>query len=151
MTDAATTPEMIAPEIGFPELAENFALFDDWDDRYRYLIDLGRKLPPLPETYKTDAYKVRGCMSQVWLVPQLTKTDNGPVRLSFAADSDAHIVKGLIAVLGVLFSGKPATEIAATDAEAALKQLGLDQHLSPSRRNGLVAMVEKIKGYAGST
>ena len=87
-------------------------------------------------------------MSQVWLVPQLTRTDNGPVRLSFAADSDAHIVKGLIAVLGVLFSGKPTTEISGTDAEAALKQLGLDQHLSPSRRNGLVAMVEKIKSYA---
>ena len=148
MTDAATTPEMIAPEMSFPELAENFALFDDWDDRYRYLIDLGRKLPALPEGYKTDTYKVRGCMSQVWLVPQLTKTDNGPVRLSFAADSDAHIVKGLIAVLGVLFSGKPVAEIAATDAESALKQLGLDQHLSPSRRNGLVAMVQRIKAAA---
>ena len=151
MTDAATTPEMIVPEMSFPELAENFALFDDWDDRYRYLIDLGRKLPVLPDAFKTDAYRVRGCMSQVWLVPQLTRTDTGPVRLAFAADSDAHIVKGLIAVLGTLFSGKPTTEIAGTDAEAALKQLGLDQHLSPSRRNGLVAMVEKIKSYASST
>ena len=148
MNDAATTPEMIVPEIGFPELAENFALFDDWDDRYRYLIDLGRKLPALPEVYKTDAYKVRGCMSQVWLVPHLTKADNGQNRLFFAADSDAHIVKGLIAVLAALFSGKPTSEIGGTDAEAAFKQLGLDQHLSPSRRNGLVAMVEKIKGYA---
>src|SRR3954471_5104050 len=151
MNEAATAPQMIAPEMSFSELTENFALFDDWDDRYRYLIDLGRKLPVLPEAYKTDSYKVRGCMSQVWLVPQLTKTDNGPVRLSFAADSDAHIVKGLIAVLGVLFSGKPTTEIAGTDAEGAFKQLGLDQHLSPSRRNGLVAMVEKIKGYTSSS
>jgi cysteine desulfuration protein SufE len=137
---------MIVPEMGFAELAENFALFDDWEDRYRYLIDLGRKLPDFPDALKTDAHKVRGCMSQVWMVPGHPAGD--PARFAFAADSDAHIVKGLIAVLGTLFSGKTPAEIGATDTEAAFRALGLDQHLSPSRRNGLVSMVEKIKSYA---
>jgi cysteine desulfuration protein SufE len=137
---------MIVPEMSFPELAENFALFDDWEDRYRYLIDLGRKLPDFPESLKTEATKVRGCMSQVWMVPGHPASD--PSRFAFAADSDAHIVKGLIAVLGTLFSGKTPAEIAAVDTEASFRSLGLDQHLSPSRRNGLVSMVEKIKTYA---
>ena len=132
---------MILPEMSFAELAENFALFDDWEDRYRYLIDLGRKLPAFPDAFKTEANKVRGCMSQVWMVPG--HGDGG--RFAFAADSDAHIVKGLIAVLGILFSNKTPAEIAATDTEAAFKQLGLDQHLSPTRRNGFVAMVDRIK------
>lgn len=139
-------PDMIAPEIGLDELVENFALFDDWDDRYRYLIDLGRKLPAFPDDLKTEEHKVRGCMSQVWLVPGATAEG----KFAFAADSDAHIVKGLIAVLGILYSGKPAAEVAAGDAEAAFRTLGLDQHLSPSRRNGLVAMVDKIKQYAAA-
>ncbi len=143
MTD---TPTMIAPEMDFAELQENFALFDDWDDRYRYLIDLGRKLPPFPDAEKTGANKVRGCMSQVWMVPGHPGGDTA--RFAFAADSDAPIVKGLIAVLGILYSGKTPAEIAATDAEVAFGTLGLDQHLSPSRRNGLVSMVEKIRGYA---
>jgi cysteine desulfuration protein SufE len=138
--------QMIAPEIGFDELVENFGLLDDWDDRYRYLIDLGRKLPPMPDELKVDAHKVRGCMSQVWLVPG--RTDDG--RFAFAADSDAHIVKGLIAVLGILYSGKPAAEVTAGDPEAAFRRLGLDQHLSPSRRNGLVAMIDKIRTYAAA-
>ncbi len=135
-------PTMIVPEMSFAELAENFALFDDWEDRYRYLIDLGRKLPAFPEASKTEANKVRGCMSQVWMVPGHSPED--PSRFAFAADSDAHIVKGLIAVLGILFSNKTPAEIAATDTEAAFKQLGLDQHLSPTRRNGFVAMVDRI-------
>jgi len=137
---------MIAPDMSFDQLNENFALFDDWEDRYRYLIDLGRKLPPLPDEFKTEAQKVRGCMSQVWMVPG--HPAGAPDKFAFAADSDAHIVKGLIAVLGVLFSGKTPAEIAATDTDAAFRALGLDQHISPSRRNGLVSMVEKIKGYA---
>lgn len=137
---------MITPELSFEELKENFALFDDWEDRYRYLIDLGRKLPPFPDVLKTEANKVRGCMSQVWMVPGHPAGD--PARFAFAADSDAHIVKGLIAVLGTLFSGKSPEEITRTDTEAAFHALGLDQHLSPSRRNGLVSMVEKIKTYA---
>ena len=137
---------MIVPEMSFAELNENFALFDDWEERYRYLIDLGRKLPPLPEDLKAESNKVRGCMSQVWMVPGHPAGDAG--KFAFAADSDAHIVKGLIAVLGVLFSGKTPAEIAAVDTDAAFGALGLDQHISPSRRNGLVSMVEKIKGYA---
>ncbi len=137
---------MIVPELSFQELTENFALFDDWEDRYRYLIDLGRKLPPFPDALKTDAHKVRGCMSQVWMVPG--HPEGAPHRFAFAADSDAHIVKGLIAVLGTLYSGKTPAEIAAIDTDAAFRGLGLDQHLSPSRRNGLVSMVEKIKTYA---
>ena len=141
---------MIAPEMSFAELKENFGLFDDWEDRYRYLIDLGRKLPPFPDAEKTEANKVRGCMSQVWMVPGHPAHDGRPDlgRFAFAADSDAPIVKGLIAVLGILYSGKTPAEIAATDAEAAFGALGLDQHLSPSRRNGLVSMVEKIRTYA---
>lgn len=142
----APAPAMIVPEMSFEELKENFALLDDWEDRYRYLIDLGRKLPAFTDALKTDANKVRGCMSQVWMVPGHTAGDSA--RFAFAADSDAHIVKGLIAVLGTLFSGKSPAEIARIDTEAAFAALGLDQHLSPSRRNGLVSMVEKIKSYA---
>jgi cysteine desulfuration protein SufE len=139
-------PIMIAPAMTFAELKDNFALLEEWEDRYRYIIDLGRKLPPFPPALQTDAHKVRGCMSQVWLVPG--RDADG--RFAFAADSDAHIVKGLIAVLGVLFSGQTPARVAATDAEAAFRELGLDQHLSPSRRNGLVAMVRKIKEYAAA-
>ena len=101
-------------------IIEDFALLDDWEDRYRYLIDLGRKLPPFPEALKTEANKVRGCMSQVWLVPGGTSQD-----FRFAADSDSSIVKGLIAVLASLFSGKPAADVANTDAESEFRALGL--------------------------
>lgn len=153
MTQPATdVPEMIQPEMTFAELVDNFALFDDWEDRYRYLIDLGRKLPPLPEAFKTEANKVRGCMSQVWLVtghPPAPDGKQDPSRFAFAADSDAHIVKGLIAVLGVLFSGQTREAIAGIDPEAAFAKIGLDQHLSPTRRNGVVAMVQRIKAAAG--
>jgi cysteine desulfuration protein SufE len=145
-TSTPEIPEMIAPEMTFAELAENFALFDDWEDRYRYLIDLGRKLPVFPESQKTEINKVRGCMSQVWVVPGHPSGD--AARFAFAADSDAHIVKGLIAVLGVLFSGQTPEAIAAIDPEAAFRELGLDQHLSPTRRNGVVAMVARIKAAA---
>lgn len=137
---------MIVPEISFEELKGNFELFDDWEDRYRYLIDLGRKLPAFPDTLKTEANKVRGCMSQVWMVSGHAAGDAS--HFAFAADSDAHIVKGLIAVLGILFSGKTPQEIARTDTDAAFRAIGLDQHLSPSRRNGLVSMVDKIRIYA---
>ena len=134
---------MIAPNILFAELADNFALLEDWDDRYAYLIDLGRKLPPLADEWKTEATKVRGCMSQVWLVP-----GGDSAHFSFAADSDSSIVKGLIAVLGILYAGQPAATVAATDAEIAFGRLGLEQHLSPNRRNGFVAMVGRIREAA---
>ena len=139
----AAALEMIAPSLGFDELKENFGLIDEWDDRYAYLIDLGRKLPVLPDIYKTEGTKVRGCMSQVWLMPGSTATD-----FRFAADSDSSIVKGLIAVLASLFSGRSAAEVAAIDAEAEFRALGLEQHLSPNRRNGFVAMVGRIKDEA---
>ena len=152
MTQTATSspenPEMIAPEITFAELVENFALFDDWEDRYRYLIDLGRKLPLFPDSLKTELNKVRGCMSQVWLVTGHPPGD--PSKFAFAADSDAHIVKGLIAVLGVLFSGQTPAAVASIDPEAAFAKLGLAQHLSPTRRNGVVAMVARIKAAAAA-
>ena len=136
-------PEMIVPSLSFDELKENFALFEEWDDRYAYLIDLGRKLPPLPDAWKTDVTKVRGCMSQVWLVPNGTAQ-----KFAFAADSDSSIVKGLIAVLASLFIGQPAAEVAKIDAENEFQRLGLEQHLSPNRRNGFVAMVGRIKDAA---
>ena len=141
-----TELKMIAPEIDFAELAENFELFDSWEDRYRYIIDLGRKLPPFPKEFKTESTKVRGCMSQVWMLPSHPTGDSN--KFSFAADSDAHIVKGLIAVLGILFSGKTAADITKINTDEAFRQLGLDQHLSPTRRNGLISMVVKIKEYA---
>ena len=143
---AIAQPTMIEPEMSFAQLAENFALFDDWDERYSYLIDLGRKLPAFPAGLQSEANKVRGCMSQVWMVPGHPAGE--AEKFAFAADSDALIVKGLIAVLGILFSGQTPQAIAAIDVEKAFHTLGLDQHISPSRRNGLVSMVEKIKSYA---
>ena len=137
---------VIEPSLSFDELAENFQLFDDWEDRYRYIIDLGRKLPPFPEDAKTDSHRVRGCMSQVWMVPGHIPGYSD--QFGFAADSDAHIVKGLIHILAVLFAGRKADDIATVNAEEAFRHLGLDQHLSPSRRNGLVSMVERIRSEA---
>lgn len=128
------------------DLLENFALFDSWEDRYRYVIDLGRKLPDLPAELRSDAFKVKGCMSQVWLVPEVP--EDAPEILRFRADSDAAIVKGLAAILLILYSGRTAKEILDTDVEAIFAQLGLDQHLSPSRRNGFYSMVDGIKATA---
>jgi len=148
MQDATHTSDlqMIEPAARFDELVDNFGLFDDWEDRYRYIIDLGKKLPDFPDALKNDTHKVRGCMSQVWIVPGHVKADES--RFAFAADSDAHIVKGLIHVLASLYTGKVMADVAAIDAEAAFAKLGLDQHLSPSRRNGLVAMVDRIRAAA---
>lgn len=124
-------------------IRDDFALLDEWEDRYRYLIDLGQELPPFPEAARDDAHKVPGCVSQVWL-----DTARGPGAdpvLSFKGDSDAHIVRGLVAILLALYSGRRASEIAATDAEAVLRELGLDEHLTPQRSNGLRSMVKRIK------
>jgi cysteine desulfuration protein SufE len=129
------------------ELVENFSLFDDWEDRYAYVIDLGKKLEPMPEAEKTETAKVKGCMSQVWLAHDVIPGDGEP-RLHFRADSDAFIVKGLIAVLMALYNDRTPSEILTTDAVAALGELGLASHLSPNRRNGFVAMVERIKAIA---
>lgn len=122
------------------EVVENFSLFDDWEERYRYLIDLGRELPHLDDRLKTDEYLVRGCTSRVWLIPVV---ENGV--LSFQADSDAHIVRGLVAILVAAYNGKAVDVVRAIDIEKAFAQMGLDTHLSANRRSGFFAMVEKIK------
>ena len=130
------------------EIIDNFAVLDDWDDRYRYLIELGRELPPLAEAAHSDANKVQGCASQVWLDTQVRRDGgSGPV-LTFAGDSDAHIVRGLIAVLFAIFSGKPARDILAADALALFQRMGLREHLTPQRSNGFRSMVERIRADA---
>ncbi|MFA5938333.1 MAG: SufE family protein [Sinimarinibacterium sp.] len=128
------------------ELIETFELLGDWEERYRYLIELGRKLAPLPDADHSEANKVRGCMSQVWLTYRL---DPGPpLRLEFQGDSDAHIVKGLIALLFMLLSGKSPAQILATDVSGVFERLGLESHISMNRRNGFYAMVERIRQTA---
>ena len=129
-------------------LIENFECFDDWEDRYAYLIDLGRKLPDLADTDKTAQNKVEGCISQVWMIGSLSETT--PPKLELQADSDAHIVRGLIAILLAAFSGKTPAEIAGIDIKAIFAQLGLEEHLSFNRRNGFYAMVQRIHLLAGA-
>jgi cysteine desulfuration protein SufE len=130
------------------EIRENFALLDDWDDRYRYVIELGRMLDPMPEAEHSAANKVQGCASQVWLSKQLGRDTAGAPRLDYLGDSDAHIVRGLIAILLTLFSGHTPQEILATDALAVFDELGFREHLTPQRSNGLRAMVERIRADA---
>ncbi len=125
------------------ELIENFELLDDWEDKYRYIIDLGEKLSPLPQEFHSEEWKVRGCQSQVWLVPEKQGD-----KLFFKGDSDAIIVKGIIAIVLMIFSGHTAQEIKAINIEEIFNRLGLQEHLSPSRRNGLAAMTDKILHYA---
>jgi cysteine desulfuration protein SufE len=130
------------------EITENFSLLDDWDDRYRYVIELGRELSPLPASRRTDANKVQGCASQVWLASEITSDGAGGPRIDLVGDSDAHIVRGLIAILFALYAGKPAREILATDAVAVFDRLGLREHLTPQRSNGFRSMVERIRSDA---
>ncbi|KJS43477.1 MAG: cysteine desufuration protein SufE [Rhodospirillaceae bacterium BRH_c57] len=141
----------LSPTLDIDELADNFSLFDDWEDRYRYIIDLGKKMDPLPEAAKVPANKVEGCMSQVWLTSEIHPPANGgePI-LVFHADSDAHIVRGLLAVLLIVFSGKTPSEILAVDADAELARLELDQHISPNRRNGVASVVRIIRATAAT-
>jgi cysteine desulfuration protein SufE len=127
----------------FDDILADFAFLNDWDDRYKYLIDLGRGLPPYPEDKRDDAHKVRGCASQVWLDASI---EDG--RMVVSGDSDAHIVKGLVAVLLALYSGKAPQEILATDAVAALGPLDLSAHLTPQRSNGLASMAARIRAIA---
>ena len=126
------------------DIIADFELLDDWEDRYRYVIELGKTLAPLPDAEHNDANKVRGCASQVWLV--FDPTDDG--RVVFRGDSDAHIVKGLVALLHALYSGRPATEVLAIDARAELARLDLEDHITPQRSNGLGAMAERIRAHA---
>ncbi len=127
----------------FEEIAETFEFLDDWEDRYRHLIDLGRAMPPLDDSFKVPALKVDGCASQVWLRPLPQEG-----RFDFQGDSDAMIVRGLIAVLHALYSGVPLTEVGQVDAHAELGRLGLNEHLSSQRSNGVRAMVERIRAVA---
>ena len=131
------------------DLKENFALIDDWEDRYRYVIELGRALPDMPADCKTDKNKVRGCASQVWLVTTLTPRGSGQAPLMhIEGDSDAHIVRGLVAILLAVYQDKPADEIAAHDALQDFAELGLKDHLTPQRSNGLASMVARIRAEA---
>lgn len=127
------------------EAVDNFALFDDWEGRYRYLIDLGRELSHMAEQQKTDDKLVRGCTSRVWMTSEIV---DGVFH--FNADSDAHIVRGLIMLLKVAYDGKPVAEIPTIDIEGMFRRIGLDQHLSPNRRSGFFAMVERIKQLSGA-
>ena len=134
------------------DIRADFALLDDWEDRYRYVIELGRALPPLPEEFRTDANKVRGCASQVWLATRRTST-NGDAKhdcLEMHGASDAHIVQGLIAVLFALYEGKTLAEIRDADAEGVFADLGLREHLTQQRSNGLASMVQRIRTDAAA-
>src|SRR5262245_20222198 len=132
------------------EIIENFELLEEWDDRYRYLIELGRQLPPLPDAVRTDANKVQGCASQVWLATSIKPNGGtGPV-LTFEGDSDAHIVRGLIAVLFALYSGKGAEDILKADAIKLFEKLGLREHRTPQRCNGFRSLVERIRRDASA-
>jgi cysteine desulfuration protein SufE len=129
------------------DILADFAFIDDWEERYRYVIELGRGLAPLPESERTEANKVQGCASQVWLSTHVAPSPEGPV-MRFVGDSDAHIVKGLVAILLTLYSGHTAREIAELDAIAIFDKLGLREHLTPQRSNGLRSMVERVRADA---
>jgi len=130
------------------EILETFEFLDDWEDRYKYLIDIGRELPELPEEERTEANKVRGCVSQVWLITSVEDGPDGAPVLTFRGDSDALIVQGLVAVVTTLFNGKTAQEILNTDVEGIFDKLGLQEHLTPQRSNGLKSMVGRIRSDA---
>ncbi|MGZ5861913.1 MAG: SufE family protein [Methyloceanibacter sp.] len=131
----------------FEDILADFELLDDWEDRYRYVIELGRALTPLPEPERKSTNKVQGCASQVWLAT-MVNPDSGVPRLTFHGDSDAHIVRGLIAILFALYSGKRADAILSIDANEVLERLHLKEHLTQQRSNGLMAMVRRIRSDA---
>ncbi len=131
------------------QIREDFELLDDWEDRYRYVIELGRKLPELAGDERTDANKVRGCASQVWLATKISSDcDAGDPKLHFTGDSDAHIVRGLVAILFAIFQDKNASEILKIDAPQVFDSLGLKEHLTPQRSNGLASMMTRIRDDA---
>jgi cysteine desulfuration protein SufE len=132
------------------EIRGDFAILDDWEDRYRYVIDLGRTLEPLSEAAYNDANKVRGCVSQVWLEMTPVAGSDGEPILRYRGDSDSHLVRGLVAIAIALFSGHTAREILATDARGVFRELGLEQHLTPQRSNGVRAMIERIRADAAA-
>ena len=129
------------------EIRDDFALLDDWEDRYRYVIELGRQLPELPEAMRTEANKVRGCASQVWIATRIDD-DNGVRRLHFVGDSDAHIVRGLIAILFALYQDATPDDILKLDPQSVFTEFGLAEHLTQQRSNGLASMVARIRADA---
>lgn len=141
LTQAPASTPVIA------DIIENFALLEEWDDRYRYVIELGRQLSPYPEELRTDANKVQGCVSQVWLATTAAPSPEGPVLL-FEGDSDAHIVRGLVSILLGMLSGQLASDILAADPISLFEQLGLREHLTPQRSNGFRSMVARIQADA---
>ena len=142
---SGTSPE---PMTTLDEIIENFSLLEEWDDRYRYVIELGRTLDPMPEAEHSAENKVNGCVSQVWLSRQIDRSGKGEPRLKYLGDSDAHIVRGLIAILLTLYSGRTPQQILATDALAVFDEFGFRDHLTPQRSNGLRSMVERIRSDA---
>jgi cysteine desulfuration protein SufE len=126
------------------EITDNFEVLEDWDDRYRYVIELGRTLEPMPEEEHSAENKVQGCVSQVWLSKRLIRAEGAPL-LKYLGDSDAHIVRGLVAITLSLFSGRTPQEILATDALAVFDKFGFREHLTPQRSNGLRSMIERIR------
>ena len=133
------------------DIRENFDLLEDWDDRYRYVIELGRTLEPMPEVEHSAANKVQGCVSQVWLSRRVDRNETGEALLKYRGDSDAHIVRGLIAILLTLYSGHTPRQILATNAIEVFDEFGFREHLTPQRSNGLRAMVERIRADARET
>jgi cysteine desulfuration protein SufE len=131
----------------FDEIIANFEFLDDWDERYRYVIELGRMMEPLPDAARTEANKVRGCASQVWLETRTEPSENGPV-FRMRGESDAHIVRGLIALLIALYSGHSPRDVLSADATKIFRDLGLSEHLTPQRSNGVRAMVDRIRSDA---
>jgi len=127
-------------------IREDFALLDQWEDKYRYVIELGEALPPFPETARDEAHRIQGCVSRVWLLTDVGEGDDPKIELQ--GDSDAHIVRGLVAIVLALYSGRRASEIVGLGADETLRALGLDEHLTPQRANGLRAMVKRIRQEA---
>ncbi len=128
------------------QIIDDLAFLDEWEDRYRYIIELGKELKPIDDAERNQQTKVRGCASQVWLISE--SNDDNPPRLAFRGDSDAHIVRGLIAILFRLYSDKTASEILKIDARDVFHRLGLDEHLTPQRSNGFVSMMKRIQNDA---
>jgi cysteine desulfuration protein SufE len=134
----------------FEEIADTFEFLDDWEDRYRHVIEIGRAMPPLEEAFRVPATKVEGCASQVWILPDIDGTGPGAT-FRFRGESDAMIVRGLIAVLAALYNGLTVADVLQVDAAGELGRLGLDEHLSAQRSNGLRAMVGRIRKLAAET
>ena len=139
--------EAMAPLPTYDQIRDDFAFLESWEDRYRYVMELGRALPPLDDGLRNDANKVRGCASQVWLSSRTERT-NGTPHLHFDGDSDAHLVRGLVAILFVLVQDRTPAEILAVDPHAAFAELGLGEHLTPQRSNGFASMVARVRADA---